>query len=61
MIMFVVYETKIVDSKLTFEFLEWFPSYDDAKEEAESAPHRIVMPFDDDGLDNDNPETYFND
>ena len=59
MIIFVVYETKLIDNKLTFEFLDSFDQYDDAKEEAESGPNRVVIPFDDD--DEDNPETYFQD
>ena len=56
--MFVVYETKIVNEKLTFEFIDWFEQFDDAKEVAESAANRVVIPFDDD--DGDNPETFFN-
>ena len=60
MIIFVVYQTKIVDNKLTFDFWESFDSYDDAKELAESQPNCIICPFDDDD-EYDNPETYFQD
>ena len=58
MIIFVVYETKLIDSKLTFQFLESFEQYDDAKDMAEAGPHRVVIPFDDDDTEDD-PLTYF--
>ena len=58
MIIFVVYKTVIVDSKLTFQFMDSFEQYDDAKEAAESEPNTIVIPFDDDDGDE---ETYYED
>ena len=59
MISFVVYQTKIVNNKLTFEYCTQYDEYDDAVKAAESSNDLIVIPFDDD--DGDNPETYFQD
>ena len=59
MINFIVYETKIKDNKLTFEYWDSFDEYDDAVKVTESNPNTIVVPFDTD--DDDDPESYYKD
>lgn len=58
MIQFVVYQTKLKDNKLTFEFCSSYDEYDEAMKVANTCPNTIVIPFDDDD-DDDDPETYF--
>lgn len=59
MIQFVVYQTKIKDNKLTFEFWDSYDEYDVAMQVAGEGSNMVVIPFDDD--DDDDPETYYED
>ena len=51
MIKFIVYQTKLLDNKLTFELWDSYDEYDTAMEIAETYPNMVVMPFDDEDPD----------
>ena len=59
MIMFIIYQTKLVDNKLTFEYFGASEEYDTAMKIAESGKNMIVIPFDSD--DEEDPVTYYQD
>ena len=59
MISFVVYQTKLIDNKLTFEYCASYDEYDEALEVANTSNDLIVIPFDDE--DEDDAETYYKD